>query len=205
MMTTDERELPCLYLMWPGRLPGEAPALEVVEGYVLRAYAGGDDGALRRLLESEGWGVSDEEWREYKDRILPGGLFVVADASGEVVGTAGAVHNPNPGRYYFPFGGELGYLVVRPEHRGRGLGRALSAAVVRRFLSAGYESVRVCVQGYRLAAVRTYLRLGFVPLLHAEELYERWRRVCERAGWPFEPEGWPKSPADAGAQRGGGK
>src|SRR5205085_8041316 len=110
--------------------------------------------------------------------------------------TAGAVHNPNPGRYYFPFGGELGYLIVHPEHRGKRLGYQVSAMVIERFISAGYESIRVCVQGFRLAAIKTYLRLGFVPFLHTEDIRLRWQQICEQIDWPFEPGKWPRSPDD---------
>jgi hypothetical protein len=76
--------------------------------------------------------------RHYRDMLLPNGLFVVERVgSEELVATAGAVHNPNPGRYYFPFGGELGYLIVARDHRKHGLGLAVCAAVIGRFLSAG--------------------------------------------------------------------
>ena len=192
-MTFDEHKLSCLYLLWPGRLLSEPPRAELPEGYVARTYVDGDDDALRQLIGSEGWGMSDEEWQDYKDRLLPNGLFLIQHAgNGSPAATAGAVHNPNPGRFYFPFGGELGYLLVHPEHRGRRLGRAVSALVVERFLSAGYESIRVCVQGFRLAAIKTYLGVGFVPFLHSEEVVQRWRRICEQIGRPFEPGAWPK-------------
>jgi mycothiol synthase len=192
-VTFDEHKLPCLYLLWPGDRLSVPPRVEIPEGYGARPYVDGDDDALRQLIGSEGWGMSDEEWQDYKDRILPHGLFLIQRAdTGSLAATAGAVHNPNPGRYYFLFGGELGYLLVHPEHRGMRLGQAVSALVVGRFLSAGYESIRVCVQGFRLAAIKTYLNVGFVPFLHSEEVALRWRRICEQIGRPFEPGAWPK-------------
>ena len=191
-MTLDERELPGLYLLWPGHRLSVPPRADNVAGYRSRNYAAGDDGALRRLLGQENWVATDEAWRDYKDRILPNGLFLILHAgTGTPVATPGAVHNPNPGRYYFPFGGELGNLIVHPEHRGKQLGRLASALVVGRFILAGYESIRVSVQGFRLAAVKTYLRLGFVPFLHAEDVRLRWGRICEQVGWPCEAERWP--------------
>ncbi len=193
-MGLDERKLPGLYLLWPAHLSAGPPRADAPAGYAARPYAEGDDEALRRLLEPEGWASTEEAWRDYKDRILPRGLFLIAHAdTGDAVATAGAVHNPSPGRYYFPFGGELGNLFVHPGHRGRGLGRLASALVVGRFISAGYESIRVGVQGFRLAAIKTYLRLGFVPFLHAEDLRPRWERICGQLGWPFEPERWPRA------------
>jgi mycothiol synthase len=148
---------------------------------------------MLELQGSDGEPMSPAEWYHYRDRLLPNGLFLVEHLpQQQLVGTAGSLHNPNPGRYYFPFGGELGYVVVRPEHRRRGLGRALCAAAVSRLLSAGYESIRVCVQEHREAALRTYLRLGFKPFLHSAEVSDRWRRVCGTLEVPFTPDQWPE-------------
>jgi mycothiol synthase len=196
-MVMDERELPGLYMLWPGHLLTLPPGAELPKEYTARPYAQGDDDALKSLLAAENWGLNDEQWKGYKDRLLPNGLFVISHTdSNTLVATAGAVHNPSPGRYYFPFGGELALLIVDPEHRGQGLGQTVSALVVQRFLSAGYECIRVGVQGFRLAAVKTYLKLGFVPFLHHEDLPSRWKRICDQIGWPYIPDEWPRTLSD---------
>lgn len=193
-MTFDESTLPCLYLVWPSYLLSEPPRADVPDGYVLRSYDDSDDFAIRQLLECESWKLSEKEWQDYKDQVLPNGLFLITHTNTNgLVATAGAVHKPNPGRYYFPFGGNLEYLIVHPEHRGKQLGSIVSAMVVQRFISAGYDNIRVCVQGFRVAAIKTYLRLGFVPFLHGEDIYLRWQKICEQVDWPFEPNKWPKS------------
>jgi mycothiol synthase len=52
-------------------------------------------------------------------------MFVIQErGSSAWVGTISAVHNPSATRFYFPGNGELGYLVVAPEYRRRGLGSA---------------------------------------------------------------------------------
>ncbi len=112
-------------------------------------------------------------------------------ASNAAVGTAGAIHNPRGGRYYFPFGGALAYLIVHPDHRGHGLGMVLSNRVVRHLRSVGYEHIWVGVQGFRLPAIKTYLKRGFVPFLHQDGRSERWQRICTQLGWPYTPERWP--------------
>jgi len=61
------------------------------------------------------------------------------------------------------------------------------------FSTAGYHHIFVGVQGWRLLAVKCYLRLGFVPLLHTDELLPRWRRVCEQIEWPVREAEWPRS------------
>ncbi len=193
-MTLMERDPeprpPCLYLLWANR---DVSKPSVADGYSLRTYVSNDEQWLRGLLKIDGEVMDEKEWHAYLDRVLPNGLFVIEEREQRrLVATAGAVHNPNPGRYFFPFGGELGYLIVAPEHRQRGLGAAVCAAVVQRFISAGYESIRVCVQQHRLPAIRTYLRLGFEPFLHSEEVMQRWQQVFRELQLPFTPELWPR-------------
>jgi mycothiol synthase len=199
MMTpaVDERQLPAMYMVWPlDRLP-VPPAVEPREGYTIRACLEPDLGPVRRLIDADG-PISDRAWDEFRDRIVPEGAFLgLHGASGEPVATASAVHNPRATRYYFPFGGEVGYVSVDPAHRRKGLGRAIVARVVTRLLEAGYRHVFVGVQGWRLPAVKCYLSLGFVPLLHNDELLPRWRRICEQIGWVVREAEWPHSLAFA--------
>lgn len=181
-------------MLWPGHRLDKPPGVELPAGYALRCYAAGDEALYQRLLEIEGWSMTEAQWQDYRDRLLPRGLFLLFHRESQaLVATAGAVHNQNRGRYYFPFGGELGILVVHPDHRGQGLGQTLSACVVQRLLSAGYDCIRVGVQGFRLAAIKTYMKAGFVPFLHQEDLSQRWQRICDQIEWPYTPEEWPKT------------
>jgi mycothiol synthase len=192
----DERQLPAMYMVWPiGRLPSP-PTAAAPAGYVARPCLAPDLGAVRALIDADG-PVPDRAWESFLDRVVPGGAFLIAHAgTGEPVATASALHNPRATRYYFPFGGEVGYLAADPAHLGKGVGRAAVALVVARLIGAGYRHIFVGVQGWRLAAVRCYLRLGFVPLLHADGLLPRWRRVCGEIGWAVNESDWPKSLAD---------
>lgn len=183
---------PCLYLLWP-RHKREIADQAVPTGYALRVYRESDEHELLQLLSADGDSMSESAWRTYRDVLLPKGLFLVDDVqTRRLVATAGAVHNPNPGRYYFPFGGELGYLIVAPEHRRRGLGTLVCTAVVRRFIGADYDCIRVCVQEHRLPAIRTYLSLGFEPFIHSDAIEERWQRVYNALNMSFTPAVWPK-------------
>lgn len=183
---------PGLYLLWP-RFKRDVPEARIPVGYTLRTYRESDERRFLDLIGCEGESMTEKEWRHYRDMLLPNGLFIVeATGSADVVATAGAVHNPNPGRYYFPFGGEFGYIIVAPDHRRRGLGAAMSASVIGRLLSAGYENIRVCVQEHRLPALHLYLHLGFEPFLHSTEVEKRWQQVCELLTVPFKPERWPR-------------
>ena len=195
----DERQLPAMYMVWPvHRLPA-APVPAVPSGYVVRQCLEPDLSAARAVIDSDE-PVSDQAWESFRDRIVPGGAFLIVEAArGKPVATASASHNPRATRHYFPFGGEIGYVAVDPGHRGKGLGRAVVARAVARLIEAGYRHIFVGVHGWRLPAVKCYLRLGFVPLLHTDGLLPRWRRICEQIGWAVREGEWPQGLSPAAA------
>jgi mycothiol synthase len=191
-MTLKEVPPSGLYLLWPCLIQ-KVPNALIHFGYRLRTFCESDEPSHLNLLASDGEPMTEKEWDHYRDMLLPNGLFLVeAEETSKLVATAGAVHNPNPGRFYFPFGGELGYLIVEREHRRLGLGRTVCTAVIKRLLSAGYENIRVCVQEHRQPAIQLYLGLGFQPFLHSTEVQSRWKRVCETIGVPYVPKRWPR-------------
>jgi mycothiol synthase len=190
---TDERLLPAMYMVWPIDRRPAVPEVLIPSGYVVRRCLGPDLGAVRTLIDADG-PISDKAWEFFLDRIVPRGAFLILHAeSDQPVATASAIHNPRATRYNFPFGGEIGYVSVDSQHRRKGLGRAVTALAVARLIEGGYRHIFVGVQGWRLPAVKCYLGLGFVPLLHDDQLLPRWRRICEQIGWTANEAEWPRS------------
>ncbi len=180
-----------LQMLWPLARLSSLPEPRAPEGYRLRTYRPSDQQQYLALMEKagfEGWDAGRME--SMRRSLLPNGLFVAEHRpSKRIVATANANHAPNA---LHPEGGELGWVAADPEHSGKGLGLALSAAVVKRFLSAGFKRIYLQTDDWRLPAVKTYLKLGFVPLLHREDMPARWRAVCEKLDWPFTPGEWPR-------------
>ena len=98
--------------------------------------------------------------------------------------------------FYFPGGGELGYLVVAPEHRRCGLGAALIAAAVRR-LRQGVPSHISWSSRRAPPSHPPYLRAGFQPFIHVPELAERWRSVFATLGREPRELDWPTRLSDS--------
>jgi GNAT superfamily N-acetyltransferase len=170
--------LPALYMVWDPDAPRRAATLPA--GYALAAVHSTNIDAMRTVIELDG-ALSDHQWSAFADRVLPDGLFAVSvTETAQAVGTVAAVHEPHGGRFHFPGGGQIGYLVVNPVHRGHRLGLGLVTAAVVRLLDAGYRTIWLGVQDHRLPAICTYLHAGFVPFLHAPDpdaLESRWRSV----------------------------
>ncbi len=144
----------------------------------MRTYREGDEDGYLRVMERAGF----SEWnRENLDQVLnrclPDGLFfVVHDETNTIVAPAVALHNPDT---HHPSGGELGWVAADPEHRGKGLGFIVCAAATKCFLDAGYSDIYLKTDDFRLPAISVYLKLGYVPFLHAPDMEERWKTVCE--------------------------
>jgi len=180
-----------LHMLWPERLLHSPPPVVVPAGYALRTLRDEDKPGHLRVMAEAGFDQWNEQALEqWLFRVLPDGFFVVVHrASGQVVATAMATHNPSE---LHPYGGELGWVAASPQHAGRGLGMTVCAAVTARYLQAGYRRIYLKTDDFRLPAIKTYLKLGYVPFLYAEDMASRWREVCAKLSWPFTPDEWPR-------------
>jgi carbonic anhydrase len=70
---------------------------------------------------------------------------------------------------------EMKRLYVRPEFRGKSLGRALAEAVIRQAAEIGYTRMRLdTIQGTMDPAIRLYRELGFreIPAYYSSPVRE---------------------------------
>ena len=172
-----------LQMIWPKEKLNEPPDFVLPAGYSLRTYRNGDKNAYVKLMRNAGfdsWGV--ENFNETLKSALPNGLFfVVCDETGDLVATTVAQHAPSE---LHPFGGSLGWVAGSKDHSGKGLGYVVCAAVTKRLVDAGYEDIYLLTDDFRLPAVKTYLKLGWTPLFHEDDMKERWKIVLKNLKWP---------------------
>lgn len=182
-------ELPQLRMVWPENLLGKPLNIPGPPDYRLRHYRSGDEGRFFALMGLAGWeGWDNDRLQPWLAKIIPDGWFmVIHEESDRIVGTAMALHNY---KETYPFWGELGWLAVDPKHSGRNLGLFVSAAVTSRLMNAGYRHIQLFTEDHRLSAIKTYLKLGYVPFLYGEGMFDRWKVLCEKLAWPFTPEDW---------------
>lgn len=178
-----------LQMVWPERLLDRPPTPSPPPGYTLRTYRPGDEQGFFHVMALAGWpGWDDEALKPWSARIPPGCWFMaIHEASSEIVATAMGLHDPSD---LHPGGGELGWVAGDPTHAGRSLGLSACSAVTAQLLAVGYRNIHLYTEHWRLAAIKTYLKLGYVPFLYLPEMWERWRSVCAALQWPFEPEIW---------------
>ncbi len=174
--------MPQLHMIWPASRLADPPPVELEPDYSLRCFTPQDEPAwlaLMALAGFEGW--DHERLAGMIPAILPDGFFLTLhNPTNQVVATAMATHNPDD---LHPYGGELGWVAGDPAHSGHGLGQAVCSAVVVRLLAAGYRRLYLKTDDWRLPALKVYLRMGFLPLLYAEDMAERWEKVYAALGW----------------------
>lgn len=131
------------------------------EGLEIRAFAAADEAAAVALWRDCGllrpW--NDPHKDIARKRLVQPELFLVAclpgraGAPARLVGTAMAGYDGHRGSVY--------YLAVAPELKGRGVGRALMAAVEERLRGLGCPKLNVLVRTSNLLVVDFYGRLGY--------------------------------------------
>ena len=158
---------------WDTRTFIDIPPARPVISYGFRTYRHGDEGAWLDTLAS-----GDSAWdRSRLDQMLAGERapvplegVVFATSDDVPIGAANLfLYERADGPY-----SELGWVAVRPEHRGRGLAYEVCrrGLLFANFLKHRYTYLTT--QDFRLSAIKTYLRLGFEPEIIDRSHCARW-------------------------------
>lgn len=151
----------------------ELPYIALPAGYLIRTFRKGEQQAWERIIQqSFGSETSFAETMMADRCYLPQRVHFVC-CGGQAVGTASAWVVPGWGARY----GFLHYVGVTPRHQGKGLGFQVSLAALRSMRAENKTAAVLTTDDFRLAAIGTYLRLGFRPLLVHENQRDRWRAV----------------------------
>jgi mycothiol synthase len=109
-------------------------------------------------------------------------FLIIHRRTGQIVASASAHHQPIK---HHRFGGELGWVAVAPDHRGKKLGAVTCQAAIKRLKEAGYSDIYLRTDDWRLPAIKTYLNLGWVPFLFVPGMKKRWENVSKELGIDF--------------------
>ena len=107
------------------------------------------DGALEHFAR---------EFAPFEEAMEERCVFAIDESTGAPVGTATAWYNDARGSEW----GRLHWVGVVPEHQGKGIGRSLVSAALRRMTSY-HTKAYLTTQTTSVAAVRIYLDVGFRP------------------------------------------
>lgn len=151
------------------------PIPNLSEGYGLRSYAEGDEKDLAQVLRDS---FQDRAWtvdKVYSDLIIPKDVeeIYVATFKEIVVATASARFLPG----IYPGSGYLHWVGVHPDHRGKGLGRLVTLAVMHHFKGANCRDTVLETDDFRIPAIKLYLSVGYQPEYRHPSHQERWEKI----------------------------
>lgn len=169
-------KLPQLVMIYPDL--SVLPELRLPDGYTARSLRAGE--------EAKWEGIVSEAFRHpfRFDKLSavpiysPERVLFVCDADDNPAATATAWHSSR-------WGDECGYLHmvgVLAAHGGRGLGAQVSLAALYAMKREGRTKAVLHTDDFRVPAVRTYLKLGFIPYFDHESHPARWKAIAEQLG-----------------------
>ena len=151
-------------------------------GYRFRMFRPSDAGAwvdLHRVAEPF-LDIKDDMFEQQfggEEDALPERMFMIETDAGELVGSATAWWKAD--WHGHTNWGKVHWVVVHPNHQGRGLSKPLMAQVMQQ-LRQNHQRAQLGTSTGRVWAIKVYLDCGFMPAPHEladPTIYHAWRDV----------------------------
>ena len=162
------------------------PELKIADGFRLRTILDEDLERYNELRTSVEFPAWEKSYLTdfYRKKVLSDGMFLIEQtATGRFAASAGAETTDMPEH---PEVGVLGWVMTHPELRGYSLGKSVSVAAMHRLYQEGYRAFSLLTDDFRVAALKTYLSLGWKPWLYMEDMEERWRAIAANLKMDFD-------------------
>ncbi len=162
---------------------GSVPEFELPEGYELIQYRRGgtknmteeefkNEWIKTRLANDTPENVEKWFYNVYNDPIVPDdGFFAILYGGGIASSAHIQLGNHEEGT------ATLHEVWTDIDHRGKGLGKIITGAVMKNAQKRGIGTVYLTTDDFRLPAIRAYMKMGFFPVLYEDGQRERWEKI----------------------------
>ncbi len=157
------------------------------EGYTYEKYCM-DEGQVEDWIAicrngliqpNDGREVFEQAILNYTDLVPCKDVTFVLDDNGDRVATTTSVlHSGGDGYIHM--------VAALPQTRGRGIGHAMLSYALCELEERGAQYIWLTTDDWRLAAIKTYLDAGFLPVIYHDpdsDMTERWNKVIEEIGY----------------------
>jgi len=170
-------EVPSLK-MWRPNQP--LPETLLPEGYTVRVLKDDEGVYWCSCFEKDDMGITEHSQELFKAKMLddsnvPAGSILTVENEDHIP-VATCTAQLKDGEPY------LHMVAASPEVRGKGVGIAACAAALKMHMEQGRKGCWLITQDFRLAAIKQYLRLGFLPVLFHESMRGRWEVIASQLG-----------------------
>lgn len=156
----------------------KVPACSLPDGYAIRSYRPGDEGAWVAIHEeADLWNEVDlkrfkEIFSEHPVSLEERQLYLL-NAHQEPIGTATAWMRERKGRMR----GLVHWVAIRPDYQGKGLAKPLLSETCALLVRLGHTDAFLKSSTARIAAINLYWKFGFRPLFSEIADAETWERL----------------------------
>ena len=162
----------------------DLPPLDIPAGYTLRHFRDSDVVGLNAVLSDAFDGPMDfAVYVMQNPGFMPQRTWVICQDE-TIVAVASMLYEPICDAANRDGAAFLHWVAGRKGHAGKKLGYWACLAVMYRMVSEGYRLAGLGTDDGRLAAIKTYLNLGFAPRLVADCQRDRWRGIFNDMGAP---------------------
>ena len=158
----------------------DIPDANIPEGFVLRTLKADEKIKWEEICnQAFTWENHFESVISEKAGYVEDGVFVIADGE-KIIATGTALcTREQPDGY-----GYVHMIAADKNYSGKRLGYEITAAVLRRLRQDGFEKAELNTDDFRLPAIKSYCKLGFIPDLSRDETMRgRWEKIYEIFGW----------------------
>jgi len=167
----QERQLPQLVMKHEDLFA--LPAFVCPPGFHIRSYQPGDEQHWERLIAASfGWERDFQASIGSHPYFRPERVIFIFFGD-QPAATATAWFQEHREEEY----GYLHMVGAHPDYAGSGLGYAVSLAALLQMRKEGKRKAVLQTDDFRIAAIKTYLKLAFQPVNEHENHEERWRIV----------------------------
>ena len=129
------------------------------------------------MTEAIGGGWSVENFKKNmlsRAGIYPDGIFYIINEKSGIIASATGIAGEDG------ITGDLHMVAVSPGYRGKGLSFPLCARVINYLNGRGIKKIKLTTDDHRVPAIKTYLKLGFIPVLSDDTMAGRWNALSGR-------------------------
>ncbi len=145
-----------------------APELNIPDGCEIKRFTE-LDGLSDGRKDADFYGSLMLDWPDYSEDK---NFFIVSD--GEPAATLTVVCHPENMEGY------IHMVACKEKFRGRGFGTLLNNLALKVLKDEGMETAYLTTDDWRIPAIKSYLRAGFVPVIPDGDMDARWKAVFEK-------------------------
>lgn len=127
----------------------------------------------------EYWKIAIEDYLDI-DLVPEKDIFFIENDKNQIVATITTITHANGTGY-------LHMVKMLMSERGKGIGQAMSDFSIEEFRKRGINEVYLTTDDFRIPAIKTYLKSGYLPIIYTDpesDMLARWDKIFNDINYP---------------------